>query len=453
MNVRLILGATIVLGFALRLIGLDAQSLWRDEMDTLVFAGRDLEPLFGAFILPGENAPLYFLSMKPWLALTGTTEFALRFPSALFGAAAVAPAYGLGSRLFNPPVAALAGLLVAANPFLVWYGQEARVYSLLVFVVALAALVLLIASERGGRWWVGAGLATLPLAGLHLLAPLFLAGNAALTLIVAGMRRWRPILVAHLPVLLVLIPAAVWQGRVMIDDVPSLYPDVNPALAAGRLATSYVSGVGQPVLWNGVAAALVLLTMLIQRGRGGSATVAWLALPVLLLLAVNSRFPLFLERYMLPVAVATSLLVASSIAVVARRRLLAGLMAALVVAPWIMVSLNPAISKPELRMLKQIIPDERPYVMVVAPWWQDTVGYYLNDATFITPPGAATTNREHAEELLPAILLGVDDLWLIWIDDPRWDPAGNIRIWLAATESGIRLRDGAFQVDRYSLAR
>ena len=132
----LLLGLTW-LAFALRVAGITAQSLWRDEVDALIFATRPLSELLGMFRQPGQNGPLFFLALRPWLAAVGQSEFALRFPSALAGALAVPIFYTLVRRLVDDrKPAAIAALLMATAPYLIWYGQEAKMYAALTVLVA-----------------------------------------------------------------------------------------------------------------------------------------------------------------------------------------------------------------------------------------------------------------------------------------------------------------------------
>ncbi|MCX7668692.1 MAG: hypothetical protein N2439_01280, partial [Anaerolineae bacterium] len=89
----------IWLAFALRVSGLTAQSLWRDEVDALRFATQAWPALLEMFRRQGENGPLFFLSLRPWLAIAGTSEFALRFPAAVMSTLAVPVFYMLMRRL------------------------------------------------------------------------------------------------------------------------------------------------------------------------------------------------------------------------------------------------------------------------------------------------------------------------------------------------------------------
>ncbi len=105
------------LAFALRIAVLTAQSLWRDEVDALRFATQPLPVLLEMFRRHGENGPLFFLTLRPWLQLAGRSEFALRFPATLAGTLAVPASYALLRRLTGRRgPAAVAALLSATAP-------------------------------------------------------------------------------------------------------------------------------------------------------------------------------------------------------------------------------------------------------------------------------------------------------------------------------------------------
>ncbi len=92
------------LAFALGVSGLDRQSLWRDEVDAIRLATRPWPEILQSFAAPGQNGPLYFLLLRPWLAVAGTSEFALRFFSLFWGVLLIPLLYrfmvGWGGRSF-----------------------------------------------------------------------------------------------------------------------------------------------------------------------------------------------------------------------------------------------------------------------------------------------------------------------------------------------------------------
>lgn len=167
----------VLVAFALRAHRLAAQCLWSDEDITLDRAGRPLHDLLAG--LPVEQAPLYYVFMRAWSVFAGTGDFALRFPSLLFGVLCVPLAAYVGARLAGLRGGTILALVVATNPFVVYYGQEARMYTLLM-AAGLLALACILRAEttvrratsptpraapltRDGRpvsrrWWIAAGI-------------------------------------------------------------------------------------------------------------------------------------------------------------------------------------------------------------------------------------------------------------------------------------------------------
>ncbi len=91
-----------------------------------------------------ENSPfLWYLTEWVDYRLLGSSEFALRLPSALAGIATVPVAWGIGRELAGRRAAIVCSLLVAVGPLFVWYSQEARVYALYALLGALATLCFL----------------------------------------------------------------------------------------------------------------------------------------------------------------------------------------------------------------------------------------------------------------------------------------------------------------------
>jgi len=66
------------------------------------------------------------LMMGVWTALAGTSEWALRFPSTLFGALSVPLIYLLGRRVWGPGVGLLAAAMLALDGFHIGLSQTAR---------------------------------------------------------------------------------------------------------------------------------------------------------------------------------------------------------------------------------------------------------------------------------------------------------------------------------------
>ena len=218
-RVRVLLILLLLAAWAWRLYGLDFQSLWRDEVDSLRFATRPLPQVLANFTRPGENGPLYFLLLRPWLAVAGHTEYALRFTSVLAGLLGIALAFVWGRRLFGVGVGILAGLLLAVNPYHLWYSQEAKMYALLVVVIPLALWVFAQAVERG-RWqrWALWFVCTSLCFYIHVLGVLVIPLQIAwLLLVPKWRRRWRSFALALALLVLPYVPLVWWQWTLLTD--------------------------------------------------------------------------------------------------------------------------------------------------------------------------------------------------------------------------------------------
>src|SRR6266540_612565 len=193
-----------VIGLVPRLYRLGAQSLWLDEGGTWSEVtgrtGKGWLALLGELFSKDAAYPLYHILLKVWLILAGDSEWALRFPSALAGAATVAVLYFAALELRRRTtddgrqivdgrwsvvggrwsvVSLGAALLFALSPFALWYAQDAKVYSLLMLAVALEIWALLRALDRPGpRSWLALAGVSLASLFVHRLALLPVAGAA-----------------------------------------------------------------------------------------------------------------------------------------------------------------------------------------------------------------------------------------------------------------------------------
>jgi mannosyltransferase len=135
------LAALIVLAAALRLSTLTEQSFWYDESFTAVHVlHTGLGATLKALVHSENTPPLWYLLAWVDVRLFGDGALALRLPSALAGIATVPVVWAIGNALSGRRAASIGAAIVAVNPLFVWYSQEARAYGLFVFFAALAML-------------------------------------------------------------------------------------------------------------------------------------------------------------------------------------------------------------------------------------------------------------------------------------------------------------------------
>jgi mannosyltransferase len=147
-----IVAGLTTLAAVLRFATLGVQAYHHDE---IVTASRVLRDGFGhamdAVGFSESAPPLYYALAWVWTQVTGTGEWGLRSLSALAGVATVPVAYLLGCELRGRRSGLMAAALVAVNPMLLWYSQEARAYALLSFLCALSLLYCVRALRSGRR--------------------------------------------------------------------------------------------------------------------------------------------------------------------------------------------------------------------------------------------------------------------------------------------------------------
>jgi hypothetical protein len=129
------LAALTLLALALRTTELGI-GFWIDEGLSVGISDRPLGDIPDALRLDG-SPPLYYLLMHVWMALTGTSEEATRWFSVLCALIAVPVSWWAARMLFGSRAGWMAAILMATNPFMTRFAQEARMYAL----VALLALI------------------------------------------------------------------------------------------------------------------------------------------------------------------------------------------------------------------------------------------------------------------------------------------------------------------------
>ena len=116
---------------------LTKSSVWHDEGYTATLIQKN----YGAVIRDtglDVHPPLYYLILKAWSQIFGSTVFALRFFSVVCMFGAVVVTWRIFRKIFDPKNALYALSFMAIGPFLVRYGQEMRMYGLAALITAIS---------------------------------------------------------------------------------------------------------------------------------------------------------------------------------------------------------------------------------------------------------------------------------------------------------------------------
>lgn len=169
-----ILSSILIVASLLRFIGLDAP-LWYDEIVTVLESIRmPLDVVTTEFSM--NNHVFYSLQTKFFVAIFGEHNWVVRLPAALFGIAGVAAIWWLSYMLIGPWQAHVAAGLMAISYHHVWFSQNARGYTELLFWNVLS-VILFLQALKDNRWrsWIVFGLSLFAALYTHVTAGFFIA--------------------------------------------------------------------------------------------------------------------------------------------------------------------------------------------------------------------------------------------------------------------------------------
>lgn len=359
---------------ALRFASLGIQSYHHDEVIT---AMRVIPGSLGRVLhevrVSESNPPLYYVLAWGWAKAFGRDEFQLRSLSALFGTAVVPVAYLIGRQLTGRRAGLTLAALVAVNPMLIWYSQEARSYALLVFFSALSFYFFLRVLEyEEGRDLAGWALSSALALCSHYFA-VFPIAIEATWLLIALRSRGRVVLPAlAVPVatgvaLLPLLSAQINSTHIdWIEKsaLPTRFLEAGASFLIGE--TGHV--IAEPVRYGYTivpfVAVIAALGLLVLRGsawerRGAAIALALgLGVPVLAAAAALVGHDYVVERNLLPALLPLAVVVAIGFSTASAWRI--GLVLAIGLCLYwlafdVYVAQKPNLQRPDLRALSQEI--------------------------------------------------------------------------------------------------
>ena len=308
LDIAFVSGVSLVLG----LFRLGTPSLWVDESFTARAAHAPVTDYIEGYHW------LYYSIVRPWTEVAGTSEWALRLPSVVGAMIASALVVVLGRKLFDRWVGLVAGLLIATSPFVVQWSQQARGYTFLLALSALATLLLIRALESGTRRdWMLYGLAFAAVIVWHPVGAILLGPAQA---VLAYQRRGRVLPHGLLAAVIICALGVPWAAQIAMrstgDGVAMDWLKAPSGEVALR-ALLDVSGV------TGLGVLLSLLGLLILWRASGRPAAIWLGVwalsPFVLALLVSTVQPIYLDRYLLVAAPAFALLGGVALTRVGRR--------------------------------------------------------------------------------------------------------------------------------------
>jgi hypothetical protein len=454
---RLPLVVLLFAGF-LRFHWIDHQSYWNDEGNSRVLASRDV-PTILRNAAADVHPPGYYLLLKYWRDLTGETEFALRGLSALQGIVLIAVLYRLGKDWFGPWAGLIAALFGAANPFLVYYAQEARMYSQLALCSAASFGLFGRLEKQGENWLLVIGYVAVTTLGLYTHYAFGFVGLAqGLVLIInlvkpSGFTFHVSHLTSLLPPLASLLlfapwlPTAyrhltTWPAEREVPPTAEALAELARYLAYGR--TVETAAITASLLAVGAA----ILFALARHGftTGMQRALLWLLLPAGLTLALGLLTEAFAKFLLVAVPPLCVLFGAAGAAALPRQRRtllpsVAGPGLLSVIALTSVTSLqslyfDPRYFRDDYRGIAQHIQRLQrggDAVITNSPNQVEAFAYYYRDEARLFPlPESRPLDEARTQSQLEAITAQHDRLFVLYWGDAQADPGKFIEAWLNA---------------------
>ncbi len=125
----------------------EAQSIWQVSHSV---------PRILDIIAKDVHVPLYHLILHHWQGVFGNSIISARYLSLMFLLSSIPLVYILAKKMYTKNIALMATAIFSIAPFINWYGNEARMYSLLMVVSLLNTIFFVNIFKKGhGLNWLG----------------------------------------------------------------------------------------------------------------------------------------------------------------------------------------------------------------------------------------------------------------------------------------------------------
>lgn len=250
----------VILGLALRLINIiKPEGLWNDEYVSWFIASTPFNEGFWHEVLKQCHMPFYYLYLKPF---AGCSDLILRLTSVFPSILAIPVMYLVGKE-FSKKTGYLCAGITAILPFLVYYAQEVRFYSIL-FLFSALTLLFVIKLVKGKNAWLGYIISVILILFTHVLGGIYVILTFFYILYKRNFLSLKIILGIFLGILLILpfginilkmVPSSQWWGSFSYTNILFLFSDYFSPILTNNVNAPQVFFYNKDILF------LILLTL------------------------------------------------------------------------------------------------------------------------------------------------------------------------------------------------
>jgi hypothetical protein len=258
------------------------------------------------------SPPLYYLLLNVWMRWFGDGERATHALSLVSALACIPLAYWAATSLFGRVAGWVCAVLAAFDPYLTYYAQETRMYTLLAALSVVTAVAYVHGVLQGRRRWLPLLVASLVLTLYTHNWGLFVCVALAVATVAFARERWREALVAAAATALLYAP---WLPTLLFQVRHTGAPwSTSPSFHQLVTAPGAVVSGDAPLTAFVLAGGAGLVTVVRRRGRERQAVLAFgvlIAVTIVLAWGLSQLTPAWASRY-LAIVLGPILLVAAA---------------------------------------------------------------------------------------------------------------------------------------------
>jgi mannosyltransferase len=306
---RLSVVGVVILGAVISFISVGSASFSLDESVSTTLADTSWHSFTQSVLHREANMSLYYVLLRLWAHL-GHSEAVVRTFSVLVTVAALAVIMVVTRQLFGRRTAVIAGILLAVDPLVVMFAQNARGYALSLLLVSASSALFVTALRTPTRWWLWLAYALVSALAAYAnfwaaLVPL--AHGASLAFFPRHTAPWRRLVLTALGLGVLLFPLAL-----LIHATDSAGVNWAAGSSAGKIFSKVRADIPHPVIDLAVVLGVALVVVIVAvvrrhpKAEGLSRhwplafVTSWLVVPLAAVVLLSLAYkPLLVVRYLI----------------------------------------------------------------------------------------------------------------------------------------------------------